>query len=256
MQPEAAGANRHNVWRSVEAYASPTANPVGAKQMEKGRLRMSGFPRDLAVLDPWDASLERSRARRERAGRSGRRNASPRAHVAHAVGDPRRAQRSCATRATSPKSSRGSSRWGARARAGAPPSCGSCPRARGRSGSRSALSRRSPSDPPPAWPTGSAEQPGTPEPRTADDDRTHDRAQRGHRRQAGGTAPARARRHQRRRHLRPGNRSSRARSSRQAQGLTVDGDRRPADGRRAARPRDRRRRSRRASTRTRERIAP
>jgi peptidoglycan hydrolase-like protein with peptidoglycan-binding domain len=32
---------------------------------------MSGFPRDLAVVDPWDASLERSRARRARAGRAG-----------------------------------------------------------------------------------------------------------------------------------------------------------------------------------------
>ena len=30
---------------------------------------MPGFPRDLAVLDPWDASLERSRARRARARR-------------------------------------------------------------------------------------------------------------------------------------------------------------------------------------------
>jgi peptidoglycan hydrolase-like protein with peptidoglycan-binding domain len=30
---------------------------------------MSGFPRDLAVVDPWDASLARSRARRARAGR-------------------------------------------------------------------------------------------------------------------------------------------------------------------------------------------
>ncbi len=28
---------------------------------------MSGFPRDLAVADPWEASLTRSRARRERA---------------------------------------------------------------------------------------------------------------------------------------------------------------------------------------------
>jgi peptidoglycan hydrolase-like protein with peptidoglycan-binding domain len=74
MQPKAAGANRHKVWRSVEAYASPTANPVGAKQMEKGRLSMPGFPRDLAVLDPWDASLERSRARRARAGRRRARN--------------------------------------------------------------------------------------------------------------------------------------------------------------------------------------
>jgi peptidoglycan hydrolase-like protein with peptidoglycan-binding domain len=32
---------------------------------------MSGFPRDLAALDPWEASLERSRARRQRA-RGGR----------------------------------------------------------------------------------------------------------------------------------------------------------------------------------------
>jgi len=41
--------------------------------MKKGRLCMPGFPRDLADLDPWDASLERSRARRARASR-GRRN--------------------------------------------------------------------------------------------------------------------------------------------------------------------------------------
>ena len=34
---------------------------------------MSGFPRDLAVVDPWDASLERSRARRARARRAGNR---------------------------------------------------------------------------------------------------------------------------------------------------------------------------------------
>src|ERR1019366_902117 len=40
-----------------------------AKQMEKGRLRMSGFPRDLAVDEVWNASLERSRARRARANR-------------------------------------------------------------------------------------------------------------------------------------------------------------------------------------------
>ena len=38
---------------------------------------MPGFPRDLAVVDPWDASLERSRARRARAGRRrARHNAS------------------------------------------------------------------------------------------------------------------------------------------------------------------------------------
>jgi peptidoglycan hydrolase-like protein with peptidoglycan-binding domain len=40
--------------------------------MKKGRLRMPGFPRDLVDLDPWNASLERSRARRARAGRGRR----------------------------------------------------------------------------------------------------------------------------------------------------------------------------------------
>jgi peptidoglycan hydrolase-like protein with peptidoglycan-binding domain len=37
---------------------------------------MPGFVRDLAVVDPWDASLERSLARRARAGRAGRRAAA------------------------------------------------------------------------------------------------------------------------------------------------------------------------------------
>src|SRR5690242_10253140 len=37
--------------------------------MEKGPPRMSACPRDLADLDPWTTSLERSRARRARAGR-------------------------------------------------------------------------------------------------------------------------------------------------------------------------------------------
>jgi peptidoglycan hydrolase-like protein with peptidoglycan-binding domain len=37
---------------------------------------MPGFPRDLAVLDPWDASFERSRARRARARRGRTRNNS------------------------------------------------------------------------------------------------------------------------------------------------------------------------------------
>jgi peptidoglycan hydrolase-like protein with peptidoglycan-binding domain len=41
--------------------------------MEKGRLRMSGSPRDLAIAEPWAASLRRSRARRARAGRTVRR---------------------------------------------------------------------------------------------------------------------------------------------------------------------------------------
>src|SRR6267378_3233027 len=37
---------------------------------------MSGLPRDLAVVDPWDASLERSRARRARRARGRRSSAS------------------------------------------------------------------------------------------------------------------------------------------------------------------------------------
>jgi len=37
---------------------------------------MPGFARDLAVVDPWDASLERSRARRARARRAPKRNAT------------------------------------------------------------------------------------------------------------------------------------------------------------------------------------
>ena len=37
---------------------------------------MPGFVRDLAVVDPWDASLERSRARRARAGRARKRSSA------------------------------------------------------------------------------------------------------------------------------------------------------------------------------------
>jgi peptidoglycan hydrolase-like protein with peptidoglycan-binding domain len=39
---------------------------------------MPGFVRDLAVVAPWDASLQRSRARRERAGRARKSSAKPR----------------------------------------------------------------------------------------------------------------------------------------------------------------------------------
>src|SRR5690242_21024308 len=38
--------------------------------MEKGPPRMSACPRDLADLEPWTNSLERSRAGRARTGRS------------------------------------------------------------------------------------------------------------------------------------------------------------------------------------------
>jgi peptidoglycan hydrolase-like protein with peptidoglycan-binding domain len=59
--------------------------------MEKGRLRMSGFPRDLAVPEPWDASLQRSLARRARAGRASarRRHSDPYATQLSALIDAR-----------------------------------------------------------------------------------------------------------------------------------------------------------------------
>src|SRR5271154_3631639 len=50
---------------------------------------MPGFPRDLAVVDPWDASLERSRARRARAGRRCARNNSNSASPLAALMDAR-----------------------------------------------------------------------------------------------------------------------------------------------------------------------
>ncbi|HTC73320.1 MAG TPA: peptidoglycan-binding protein [Solirubrobacteraceae bacterium] len=47
-------------------------------EFEKGRLRMPGYPRDLAVVDHWSASLERSLARRGRTtGARSRRGAHP-----------------------------------------------------------------------------------------------------------------------------------------------------------------------------------
>jgi peptidoglycan hydrolase-like protein with peptidoglycan-binding domain len=48
---------------------------------------MPGFPRDLAVDDPWKASLERSRARRERAGRGRTRRSASSATPASALID-------------------------------------------------------------------------------------------------------------------------------------------------------------------------
>jgi peptidoglycan hydrolase-like protein with peptidoglycan-binding domain len=54
---------------------------------------MPGFPRDLAVVDPWDASLERSRARRARAGRRRARHNSNNASSLAALLDTRSRQR-------------------------------------------------------------------------------------------------------------------------------------------------------------------
>src|SRR2546430_1927607 len=55
--------------------------------MKKGRLRMPGHPRDLALDNPWKASLERSRARRERAGRGRSRRSASTATPASALID-------------------------------------------------------------------------------------------------------------------------------------------------------------------------
>jgi peptidoglycan hydrolase-like protein with peptidoglycan-binding domain len=55
--------------------------------MKKGRLRMPGFPRDLAVDDPWRESLERSRARRARAARGRARRSASTAAPASALID-------------------------------------------------------------------------------------------------------------------------------------------------------------------------
>src|ERR1700716_2398004 len=55
--------------------------------MTKGRLRMPGFPRDLAVDDPWKASLERSRSRRARNGRGRARRSASSAAPASALID-------------------------------------------------------------------------------------------------------------------------------------------------------------------------
>ncbi len=102
---------------------------------------MPGYPRDLAVVDHWSASLERSLARR---GRTDRRAIAPwRPPERVAVRRCWTPVERCACRATSPTRSPGSCRSGARARAGARRSCASCPAARAPNASRSARSRRS-----------------------------------------------------------------------------------------------------------------
>ena len=52
LQPRGCGGESPQVWRSVDVYASPTANPVGAKWNVERTPRMSGCPRDLAVARP------------------------------------------------------------------------------------------------------------------------------------------------------------------------------------------------------------
>ena len=99
MQPRGCGGESPQVWRSVDAYASPTANPVGAKRNGERTPRMSGCPRDLAVLDHWDASLERSRARRARAVRGHRNAAFASQADLRRIAEPRAGSR-CATSPT------------------------------------------------------------------------------------------------------------------------------------------------------------
>ena len=73
----------------VARCASPTANPVGATATSKGCLRMPGYARDLATLEPWEASLARSRARRRRdAGRSPIGSTAKRVAIRSAPWDP------------------------------------------------------------------------------------------------------------------------------------------------------------------------
>ena len=173
---------------------------------------MSGSPRDLAVVDPWNASLERSRARRARAGEPRRAHAAPMRAVASPLGAARRARRSREARDLRRRRSRGSSRSAARARAGAPPSCSFVPASsRAKRISLGALAALT------VGPTASVADSGQPRlelrrhrPRTADHDRTRHRAQLRKRRPPGAAAAARPRRHQSRRRLRPGNRRSRA----------------------------------------------
>ncbi len=124
---------------------------------------MPGFPRDLAVVDPWERFASSAPAHAVRARPRGRtRTAAPPSTsplVAPRCCDARDLAHGCAIW---PTRSRGSCRSVAPAHAGAPPSCASCRRARGPSGSRWAPSPRSPSDPPPASPTG--RQPPVPAP--------------------------------------------------------------------------------------------
>ncbi len=87
---------------------------------------MSGSPRDLAAVDPWEASLARSRARRERADKRAARSPLRLANLMDARHRLLNDQGSLHLRpATSPRRSRGSSRRCARALAGAPSSSSS-----------------------------------------------------------------------------------------------------------------------------------
>ena len=128
MQPIGCGGESPQVWRSVDVYASPTANPVGAKQREWRKdacacrdprvILLSSTPGTLR----WSVSLRR-RARAPAVGR-----ARPRRQQAQPVAD-----RCCSTRAAPARpprprrrASRGSSRSGARGARAVPPSCASC----------------------------------------------------------------------------------------------------------------------------------
>ena len=202
---------------------------------------MSGFPRDLAVLEPWELSLIRSRERRQRAAggrtratskRKTSKRVSPRSASPNSLSAPRSASPNSlsAPRSASPISL--SAMLDTRNRA-----TPSSPRdlaeelpwdlslGRSRARRRAAELRFVPASsrakrvslgalaaltagPAVGLATGVASAgTATPTPGARDDDRTRDRAQLRQRRQAGAAAPAGPRLDQSRRHLRPRNRS-------------------------------------------------
>ena len=169
---------------------------------------MSGFPRDLAVLDPWEASFARSQARRARARRKRTRSyangGASLAALIDAAGH-LRAGRDLAEEQLW-ELSLGRSR--ARRRAAELRFVPASSRAKRVSlGALAALTV----GPTAGLADGQAAVSPAAEPRTAYHDRTHDHPERRQRRPAGGAAAANARRHQSGRDLRAGNRRRRAR---------------------------------------------
>ncbi len=182
---------------------------------------MPGFPRDLAVLEPWEVSSIRSRERRQRTARGRTRTA---AHTSSAsLSAMLDARNRTAARDLAEELpwdlSLGRSR--ARRRAAELRFVPASSRAKRISlGALAALT---------AGPTasladrGSGRQRTYPHARARDDDRTRDRAELRQRRPAGAVAPAGPRSDQSRRCLRAGNRRRRYAASRSSHGLAVDG---------------------------------
>ena len=199
---------------------------------------MSGFPRDLAVLEPWELSLIRSRERRAQTTRGRTRATSRKASqksvspnslsaildVRNRTSNPARPRRGATVGSLAGPLARSPPRHRAALRAGQ--LTGQAPLARRARGAHRRPRRRHRH-------RRRVRRDGHPHARARDDDRTRDRAQQRQRRTAGAAAPAGARLDQSRRHLRPGNRSGRPQ-------LPVEPrphrrrDRRPLDERHAA----------------------